>query len=230
MRCTISVRREEHEIARDKLVGRNGSTHLELLIRHARQIDAGVGEHITHIARAVKTARRRAAEYIRHTEILHRIRDDAARNIVRAAAHFRHTLAEKRRVRRRADEAVRLKAVRTLESLDRLCRCGAEIAVRRHVISKAGQPSLNLRYIASLVSDPESRSPRNRHPTHQNHGQHENTHYSTQIDTPSLISPTRLAAGLGKRTPFLTRPESSLIPAVLLPPHHSPQKLWFPRS
>ena len=155
MRRTVLIRREEYEIAGHHLRRGDGIADIILCVRRAREIDARIGKYVAHKAGAVKSCGRRAAKGVRNSNVLHGVRDHAANDVVRTTADLRHGFSKKRLIRGRPYHSVDSKSLCRLEFLHCLCRCRTKVAVCNNVITKAGQLSLNLGYVSSLIAELE---------------------------------------------------------------------------
>ena len=112
-------------------------------------------ERLSENESAVKSCGRRAAKGVWNSNVLHGVRDHAANDVVRTAADLRHGFSKKCLICGRPYHPVDIKSLCCLKFLHRLCCCGAKVSICNNIITKAGQLSLNLGYVSSLIAELE---------------------------------------------------------------------------
>ncbi len=149
---TIIISGEEYQITWYQLVLGYWHTHLILGICGAWKINSGIGKYITYITGAIKATWGSTSEYVRYTNVVHRVGNDTTGNRVKATAYLWHIPAHQSRIGGRTYQAISRKTLRTLKILNCRYSTWSKVAISHNIIAKAGQLTLNFSYLTSLIS------------------------------------------------------------------------------
>ena len=103
VRRAVSVGAEENQVAAHEVGGGNRRAEIVLDVGGARNGNAGICEDVLDITRTVKAVGAGAAEDVGDADVIHRQRDNVARQVARAVSDIGHFLAEQCRVCCRSD-------------------------------------------------------------------------------------------------------------------------------